>query len=147
MHKKANLKYLFLLLLMPFLNACGISSISDKDICSVAMTQDRLNFIWETNERLVSYVDEAKRRNLGLGDCIRHSGRVKLVQDRPIDEAQVVSLSDRRLCSYVISKNGGLPFWKSWSPFLPYVSEAKRRGLTIDICMKHNGWTESLILK
>ena len=144
-----NRNYALILLVVLLLHACGtvsdLSNAPDSQVCASAVTSEESLYNWEKRESKLPYVDEAKSRGFELGDCIRIRGRI---DSWPIDTRKIKSDSNKSICTYAVSRTSDyMAYWRSWGNFLPFVSEAKRRGLSAEDCLEIRGSAKAPILE
>ncbi len=89
-----------------------LATVSDSTVCFNATITSGNTKIW--NIKNDNFVGEAKYRNLTCG--------VKVIGQF----AKVMKMDDESICSFAITNNGS---YEKRSSYLPFVNEAKRRGL------------------
>ena len=99
------------------------SNVSDNIICSRATSKnyDTLSIEWTKHSNRIEFVTEAKRRQLKCRVGSKFITQDK--KDTPVNF--IVSLKDDVLCRNATAGKK----WETAKSWLPYVQEAKRRGL------------------
>ncbi len=107
-----------------------LATVSDSTVCFNATITSGNTKIWNTQND--NFVGEAKYRNLTCG--------VKVIGQF----AKVMKMDDESICSFAITNNGS---YEKRSSYLPFVNEAKRRGLDCGVADTKTDVVKSKIKK
>jgi hypothetical protein len=99
------------------------SKIDKKALCYQALNYDNTN--WSSSDSRTSEVSEAERRGLSVDDCRVAIGLARVA-------SQQISSDDKTVCYQALNYDN--TNWSSSDSRTSEVSEAKRRGLSVDDC-------------
>ena len=117
--------------------ACSV-----RDICDRATRQSGETKTWETSSYGWGYVKEAKKRGLTCGVKAKTAAVTKTCTSKTPEACSVAVL-----CISATKGKGDLRKWDTGYRFKPYITEAKKRGLTCGVKAKTAAVTKTCSLK
>jgi hypothetical protein len=102
-----------------------ISVCSETRICRQATKDRNGKAMWDERPQFAKYVSEAKRRGLSCG--------ITTAPSKECSRNDPENCSPSIICAYATTIRTGSKIWESSPAFVPFVNEAKRRGLSCEV--------------